>query len=111
MAEFRISGIWTDNDGEITHYAVHTRTKNKEGGFTIGHAKKMTKNEAVNLLLENGNTAKTYLWNYTTARWNGGADVHVVKGRPLFLRTNADSTERDNLLHLIDYGWVTSSFN
>ena len=27
MAEFRISGIWKDDEGTITHYAVHEITK------------------------------------------------------------------------------------
>lgn len=110
MSEFRISGIWKDKNGVITHYAVHERTPNPKGGFLIDKAEKMNKNDAVNLLLEKGNTAKTYLWNYKKASWEAGEVIYVVKGEPLFLKTKPDSTERDNLLHLIDYGWVTNNF-
>lgn len=106
MAEYRISGIWTV-DNIITHYAVHLRTKNSSGnGYTIGHAVKMTKAAAVTLLQNSQNSAKTYLWNYTTSSWLAGGDIHVVNGNPPFLRTTHDGTTKDNLLHLIDYRWV-----
>lgn len=107
MAEYRISGIWKNSDGVITHYAVHLRTKNADGKtYTIDKPMKMTKAAAVELLQRPGNTAKTYLWNYTAAGWFAGGDVHVVAGNPSFLRTSQDGTVRDNLLHLINYGYV-----
>lgn len=106
MAEYRISGIWKNDNDVITHYAVHLRTRNQNGGFTIARAVKMTKSEAVLLLSLPANTAKTYLWNYGRAQWIAGEDVHVVNGNPPFLRTNHDGILRDNLLHLIDYGFV-----
>lgn len=107
MAEYRISGIWMDENDVITHYAVHTATYNKKNNnYRIGKAEKMTKNDAVDLLLDFNNYAKTYLWNYSKTRWESGADVHVIEGEPLYLRTVPDSTERDNLLHLINYGFV-----
>ena len=106
MAEYRISGIWKNADGVITHYAVHLSTRNQSGGFTINHAVKMTKAQTVNLLLQPTNTAKTFLWNYGRAQWFVGEDIHIVNGNPQFLRTNHDGILRDNLLHLIDYGFV-----
>lgn len=107
MAEFRISGIWLDSDGVITHYAVHTREKDSEGdGYIIGFVQKYTKQAAVDLLLKQGNTARTYLWNYSKKQWEAGAEVQVTNGQPLFLKSNPDSTERDNLLHLINYGYI-----
>ncbi|WP_312765326.1 DUF3892 domain-containing protein [Epilithonimonas sp.] len=106
MSEFRITGIWKNKDGVITHYAIHERTKNSDGSFTLGYAKKVEKDDAVDLLLLKGNSAKTYLWNYSTSSWLSGADVHVIEGEPLYLRTEADSTEKDNLSHLINYGFI-----
>ena len=106
MAEYRITGIWKSND-IITHYAVHTRTKNTQNDrYTIGKAVKMTKAETVALLDQTTNTAKTYLWNYTLAYWYPGEDVHVVNGTPKFLRTNHDGVSKDNLSHLPDYSYV-----
>lgn len=107
MAEYRISGIWKNDNSVITHYAVHLRTRNANGeGYLIAHAIKMTKAETVTLLQNPQNSAKTYLWNYTTASWFAGGDIHVVNGNPPFLRTTHDATVKDNLLHLIDYGYL-----
>jgi hypothetical protein len=107
MAEYRISGIWKNGNNEITHYAVHLRTKNaNREGYIINHAVKMKKADAVTLLLNTQNNAKTYLWNYTTANWSTGEDINVVNGNPPFLRTNHDGIVKKNLLHLIDYGYV-----
>lgn len=107
MAEYRISGIWKDSNNVITHYAVHLRTRNvNNDGYVIAPAVKMTKAAAVALLQNQQNNAKTYLWNYTSAGWSAGGDIHVVNANPPFLRTNHDGTLKDNLLHLIDYGFV-----
>ncbi|WP_162126402.1 DUF3892 domain-containing protein [Flavobacterium phycosphaerae] len=106
MAEYRISGVWKNDINVITHYAVHLRTRNANGGYSIGHAVRMTKAEAVTLLQNQQNSAKTYLWNYATASWLAGGDIHVVNANPPFLRTTHDGTVKDNLLHLIDYGYV-----
>lgn len=105
MSEYRITGVWK-NSGVITHYAVHTATKNPEGGHLISLATKMSKAEAIALLEKNSNSAKTLMWNYTAATWNTGEDVHVVGANPKYLRTNQDNKVKDNLLHLIDYGFV-----
>ncbi|WP_312508959.1 DUF3892 domain-containing protein [Chryseobacterium culicis] len=106
MADYRITGIWKDSDGVITHYAMHLREKKVgEENFTLYEAEKVAKDEAVKLLL-NGNTAKTYMWNYKTCRFDAGADVQVIEGSPLFLRSDPDGTEKDNLSHLINYGYI-----
>jgi hypothetical protein len=106
MVEYRISGIWKNGE-VITHYAVHLRTKNANGiGYTIGYGVKMDKAAAVRLLQNSQNSAKTYLWNYTSAVWSTGGDVHVVNENPPFLRTTHDGTVKDNLLHLIDCDWI-----
>ncbi|UFH34553.1 DUF3892 domain-containing protein [Flavobacterium acetivorans] len=107
MSEYRISGIWKNSQEVITHYAVHTRTRNQTGnGYEISRAIKMTKADAVTLLQNPANSAKTFLWNYARAQWVAGEDIHVVNGNPPFLRTTRDGTLKDNLLHLIDYRYV-----
>lgn len=106
MAEYRITGIWEDG-GTITHYAVHTRTKNADGkGYSLGKGKKMTKVEAVKLLDQNGNSAKTYLWNYSTSEWYTGGNIEVVDATPKYLRTVHDGVTKNNLSHLPDFDYV-----
>jgi hypothetical protein len=105
MAEYRITGVWK-KDGIITHYAVHSRTKNDKGEYMVGKAVKMTKVAAVALLDNTGHTAKTYLWNYNSASWSAGEDVHVVDGTPKFLRTNHDGVRKDNLSHLPNFSYL-----
>jgi hypothetical protein len=101
MALYRISGVWKDNNSVITYYAFHevTETRTKR-------AVKIEKSEAVNLL-ENGNQATTWVWNYKLAGFVKGEDVHVVDGENgKYLRSNPDSTVTDNLNHLINYNWI-----
>ena len=99
MASYKISGIWKNTDKEITHYAFHTILEN-----SISYGKKISKDEAVKLLSQPGNSAITWLWNYKTAFWQDGEKVEVVAGS--YLRSNPDGTVRDNLAHLIDYDWL-----
>jgi hypothetical protein len=100
MANYKISGIWKDANGVITHYAFHTVTEN---GFT--RATKKTKAAAVTLLSSASNEAVTWIWNYTAAFWKDGEKVTVVNGS--FLRSNPDNKITDNLAHLIDYDWLS----
>lgn len=107
MSEYRISGIWKNSQEVITHYAVHTWTRNQAGnGYIITRAVKTAKADAITLLQNPANSSKTYFWNYLKAQWVSGEDIHVVNGNTPFLRTNHDGTLKDNLLHLIDYGYV-----
>jgi len=106
MAEYRISGIW--KNGEIiTHYAVHLRTRNANNDvYIIERADKMTKIATVTLIQNKQNSSKTYLWNYSTSKWNTGGEILIVNENPPFLRTTHDEIIKNNLLHLIDYGFV-----
>lgn len=104
MSKFRISGVWKNSDNVITHYAFHTI-----GEKTISRATKKTKSEAISLLETRGNSATTWIWNYKGAGWNIGEDVEVVNGsNGKYLRSNPNSTETDNLGHLIDFDWIFS---
>lgn len=99
MAVYRISGIWKDDQGVITHYAFHKKT---DTGWT--RAEKLSKPEAVRRLNISGNIAYTWLWNYSYCWWEDGEEVEVVNNE--FLRSNPDKKETNNLAHLIDYDWV-----
>lgn len=102
MAEYKISGIWK-NDDVITHYAMHTVTEN---GHT--RAKKVSKKDAIELLEKPQNSAITWLWNYKSCFWYNGENVQVVNAADKYLRSNPDNKETNNLGHLIDYDWISS---
>lgn len=102
MAEYRISGVWKDVSNVITHYAFH-----KVNSDSTSRAKKTSKVEAIKLLETAGNSAVTWVWNYSFARFVVGESVNVVHGsNGKYLRSNPDSTVSDNLGHLIDYDWI-----
>ncbi|WP_312824887.1 DUF3892 domain-containing protein [Epilithonimonas sp.] len=108
MAHYAISGVWKDSNSVITHYAVHTVNIAEN---TFRKAKKYTKAQAVQLLDNSLNSARTLIWNYSTERWNWGSKIDVVGSNSnRYLRTIQDSTERNNLAHLINYGWITNNF-
>ncbi len=104
MALYRISGVWKDSNNVITHYAFH-----EVGSDSITRAKKMSKAQAIALLELYGNSATTWIWNYTKAGWNVGENVEVVNGYSgKYLRSNRDKTLTDNLAHLIDFDWISA---
>jgi len=108
MANYAISGVWKDSNNVITHYAIHTVNMSAN---SFERATKYTKTEAVNLLDNSLNSARTLVWNYSTERWNWGTDIDVVgSGTNRYLRTIQDSTERNNLAHLINYEGVANNF-
>lgn len=109
MVNYTISGIWKDTNGVITHYAVH---EFDDDDNTISLATKMSKSAAVKLLEQSQNKVITMLWNYTDEGWKRGTDIIVVgTGNDKYLRTTQDSTVRDNLAHLINYGMITKEFS
>lgn len=102
MAQYRISGIWKDSNNVITHYAFHTVSEK-----TISRASKKSKADAIKLLETTSNSAKTWVWNYVSCKWNIGENVEVVNGsNGKYLRSNPDNTKTDNLGHLIDFDWI-----
>ncbi len=103
MAEIRISGVWKDGNGVITHYAFHTHVKD-----TIwSRAVKTSKVDAIKQIEETGNKAVTWVWNYTTSAFNVQEEVTVVNGsNGKYLRSNPDRKVTDNLAHLINYDWI-----
>jgi len=104
MAEYRISGVWVNAEKVITHYAFHQVNPNY-----VSRATKTSKTQAIALLEVWGNSATTWVWSYTQAKWTIGETVQVVNGiNGKFLRSNPDNTLTDNLKHLIDYDWIAS---
>ncbi len=102
MADYKISGVWRDEKGVITHYAMHKVTKDG-----IERAVKTSKATAIRLLDGTGKTAETWLWNYKIAMWVNGEVVSVVSGiTGKYLRSNKDDKLTDNLSHLINYDWI-----
>jgi len=102
MAKYRISGVWKNSNNVITHYAFHTVNNND-----VTRASKISKADAINLLETPGNIAYTWLWNYSSAEWNIGEKIEVVKGaNGKYLRSNPDKKLTNNLEHLIDYDWI-----
>lgn len=102
MATFKISGIWKNSDGVITHYTFHTVTNT---GIT--RASKKSKVDAITLLEKKENSAKTWIWNYNQAKFVDGQNVEVVgNSGNRYLRSDADNKLTDNLAHLIDFDWI-----
>jgi hypothetical protein len=104
MTQFRISGVWKDSNNVITHYAFHT-----VGETSVSRASKTSKSQAIALLETKGNSATTWVWNYSLAKWSVGENVEVVNGsNGKYLRSNPDNKITDNLGHLIDFDWIAS---
>lgn len=99
MAKFKISGVWKDKDGVITHYAFHEIANNG-----ISRAIKTDKPAAIKLLNDSNNAAVTWIWDYNTCFWKDGENVEVVAEK--YLRSNPDKKVTDNLAHLINYDWL-----
>ncbi len=103
MANYRISGVWTDENNVITHYAFHELSFDET---MIGPATKTSKIEAIRIVENRFNNVLTWIWDYKNSFWKDGAEVHVVDANPKFLRTNHDNKVIDNLSHLIDYRYI-----
>lgn len=102
MAEYRISGVWKDENNIITHYALHTVQFTK-----VSWAVKTDINKTVMLLENTSNIAHTWVWNYKKSIWNLGEKVSVVNGdNGKYLKSNPNNIETDHLAHLIDYDWL-----
>lgn len=101
MAQYRISGVWKDKDLVIA-YAVHQIF---EGATS--KAKKLTSQQTIELLEMRDNTATTWIWNYTTGRWNVGDKVVIAnEGDGKYLCCSRANKLTHQLNHLINLDWV-----
>jgi hypothetical protein len=98
-ADYLISGIWqttTNNSTYISYVFLHLDTENNfQGGL------KTSKADVIKLI-KAGKTVKTIVWNYTTGKWNLGADVsYITVSGTEYLRSHQDRTVNDNLDNMI----------
>lgn len=102
MAAIKISGIWKDADGLITHYALHIVNTS----YTTRAVKK-SKSDSIKLLEKSDNTAYTWIWNYDSSRFVDGQKVEVINALTgKYLSTDSNYKLTDNLEHLIDFDWI-----
>lgn len=91
LANYFISGVWKDNNDNITHVLLHIVDENNSFRFGV----KTEESTAINLLKQ-GYTIMTITWGYPG--WDKGAKVTYVSSRNReYLRTVANATEKDNL--------------
>ncbi|MCX2575070.1 DUF3892 domain-containing protein [Pedobacter sandarakinus] len=94
-AHYFITGVWKDTAGNITNLYIHN--VNEGDSFDIGVKK--SKYDVI-ALIEKGYIFYTITWGYPT--WKLGAKVEVISRNSIkYLRSNADSTSKDNLDNLI----------
>jgi hypothetical protein len=89
-ADYLITGIWVDDADKITHVMLH---EDSETNFSrLG---KTSESEVIKLIKQN-KTVRTITWNYPS--WKKGALVeYATRNGKEYLRTNPNSTEKDNL--------------
>lgn len=104
MSKYLISGYWTNGSDADIYYAVHDVFEN-----TVGKAMKKTKSQVINLLEQKGNSAKTWEWNYSIAKFQIGEPILVKnESKGKFLSTANESKITCDLLHLLNLGWFNS---
>jgi hypothetical protein len=100
-AHYFISGVWHNTTGTrnyISHVLLHKA--DPDGTFYLGEKK--TKNEVL-ALLDAGYVIRTIYWDYESAVFQRGAEVHPERlGTNRYLRSSPDATVIDNLDNLVD---------
>lgn len=99
MSKFYITAIRTrsGNPSFITDVLVHTPVS--PGRLSKGRV--CTKDEVISSL-SLGHTFATATYSYNDGSWLNGANVGIVRsGSVAYLRTDRDSTARDNLGNLL----------
>lgn len=98
MSLFYITAIrYSSDPAFISHVLVHSPS-------AAGRMQKgiITSKADVIAQLRNGHTFKTAVYNYTTGKWHNGAEIGTVQvDSTIFLRTDRDSTSKDNLGNLL----------
>ncbi|ELY2017911.1 DUF3892 domain-containing protein [Flavobacterium psychrophilum] len=92
-ADYLISQVKRNSSGVVTEVMLY-----EDNGDTITKIGVKTKDEVINLL-KRGKTVCTILWDYPT--WLKGAEVsYLNNSNGEYLRTNRNSTDKDNLDNL-----------
>lgn len=94
-ADYLISNVKKDSNGNVTQVMLHS-----DDGETVSKSGVKTKDEVIQLL-KRGYSIYTIIWGYP--KWVKGAEVGYVRNSngEEYLRTNRNSTDRDNLDNLI----------
>lgn len=93
-ADYLISHVRRDSNGVVTEVMLH-----EDKGEIVHKIGVKTKDEVISLL-KKGYTVYTILWGYP--KWNQGAEVGYVRNsNGEYLRTNRNTTDKDNLDNLI----------
>jgi hypothetical protein len=93
--KYYITGVWKNSNGVITYVMLHTPAAT---GGVLNKGNKTSVGGVIELLKHN--EVYSARWGYPT--WLQGAKVIVVgSGSFAYIRTVADSTEKDNLDNLI----------
>ncbi|UPK72454.1 DUF3892 domain-containing protein [Chitinophaga filiformis] len=97
MARYYITAIRKSNNGShISHVLVHSTT----GEGRLGKGTVYSKAQIISFMV--GHTFQTVTYNYSDGSWRIGADVGKVRVAGVdYLRTDRDSTARDNLGNLL----------
>jgi hypothetical protein len=89
---------YSNNGSHISHVLIHNP------GIESGRLLKgrVLSKEDVIKLIRNKDIVKTATFDYKSGSWHKGANINTVhNGVNSYLRTDADSTLRDNLGHLM----------
>lgn len=93
-ADYLISHVKRNPSGIVTELMLHV-----DNGDTVTKIGVKTKDEII-ILLKKGKTVYTTVWGYP--KWNKGAEVsYLSNSNGEYLRTNRNSTDKDNLDNLI----------
>ena len=101
---YLISGIWTDDSGKVSHYAVHQFLNPGVGG-----CRKMTVTIVHDLILMSGKPFYVMGWDYKVGKFKRGQKVILMN--PLgkkYLWTEKQEPHTKNLKHLIKLDWFGS---
>lgn len=98
MSLFYVTAIkYSSDPAFISHVLVHSPS----GSGRMNKGLVMSKADVISNM-NSGNTFKTAVYNYAMGLWNKGADIGTVRvGTATYLRTDRDSTSRDNLGNLL----------
>lgn len=98
MSNFYVTAVkYSSDPAFISHVLVHSPTD--AGRFSKGI---ITSKVDVISQMGKGHTFKTAMYNYSKGHWVNGADIGVVQiNNRQYLRTDPDSTSRDNLGNLL----------
>lgn len=98
LKTYFISGIWTDLEGNATHYCVHQYTS-----AGVSKMKKLTREQLFGVLTRVGTAVFVFTWEYKKGCFTQGQEVKLVQG--VTINTVPPKDEHRDLKHLINLAW------